>query len=120
MTESAKKPLKPQRLKTQSARLAHSAAKRLPSLPRLTTALLLPLLAVGLTGCQTEPPPVVERVVQLPPPKVPEELLMPCQGPSKPVGDWTQKTLVLIADELREALDLCNADKAAIKRVLNQ
>ena len=45
---------------------------------------------------------------------------MPCQGPSKPVGDWTQKTLVLIADELREALDLCNADKAAIKAIVEK
>ena len=45
---------------------------------------------------------------------------MPCQGPSKPAGDWTQKTLVLIADELREALDLCNADKAAIKAIVEK
>jgi len=36
------------------------------------------------------------------------------------VGEWTQKTLVLIADEFKEALDLCNADKAAIKKILNQ
>lgn len=59
-------------------------------------------------------------MVQLPAPKVPSELLMPCEGPSKPAGEWTQKTLVLIADELREALDLCNADKAAIKAIVEK
>jgi hypothetical protein len=85
----------------------------------LMMALLLLLLAAGLMGCQSTPQ-VVERVTQLPPPTVPKELLMPCEAPTKPEGDWTQKTLVLIADQLREALDLCNADKAAIQRIVNQ
>jgi hypothetical protein len=44
---------------------------------------------------------------------------MPCLGPSKPGGEWTQRTLILIADQLLEALDLCNADKAAIRAVLD-
>ena len=86
--------------------------------PRQWASLLfLTLAGLGLTGCQTQPR-VIERLVQLPAPSVPSALLMPCLGPSKPGGEWTQRTLILIADQLREALDLCNADKAAIRAVL--
>ena len=119
MYVSARKLLKLRKLKPQYARPAPSAAKPYLWFHPLMMALLLLLLVVGLTACQSQPQ-VVERVVQLPPPKVPGELLTPCEGPSKPAGEWTQKTLVLIADELREALDLCNADKAAIKAIVNK
>lgn len=61
---------------------------------------------------------MIERLVLLPAPSVPSALLLPCSGPSKPGGEWTQRTLILIADQLLEALDLCNADKAAIRAVL--
>lgn len=119
MNEYYRKRLKLLKLKQQYAKPAINAAKPYLWLPHLMMALLLLLLAIGLTACQSAPE-VVERVVQLPPPKVPGELLAPCEGSQKPVGKWTQKTLVLIADEFKEALDLCNADKAAIKKILNQ
>ena len=87
--------------------------------PRQWASLLfLTLAGLGLTGCQTQPR-VIERLVQLPAPSVPSALLMPCLGPTKPGGEWTQRTLILIADQLLEALDLCNADKAAIRAVLD-
>ena len=84
---------------------------------RWASLLFLTLAGLGLMGCQTQPR-VIERLVPLPAPSVPSALLMPCLGPSKPGGEWTQRTLILIADQLREALDLCNADKAAIRAVL--
>ena len=85
---------------------------------RWAILLFLMLAGLGLTGCQTQPQ-VIERLVLLPAPSVPSALLLPCSGPSKPGGEWTQRTMILIADQLLEALDLCNADKAAIRAVLD-
>jgi len=62
---------------------------------------------------------MLERVIQLPPPPIPAEYLQPCEEPTQPIGARTQKTLVLKAEELREALALCNADKAAIKAIVD-
>jgi len=81
--------------------------------------LFLTLAGLGLQGCQIQPR-MIERLVPLPAQSVPSALLLPCSGPSKPGGEWTQRTLILIADQLREALDLCNADKAAIRAVLEK
>ena len=68
---------------------------------------LTPLLALLLTAC-------AEREL----PAIPDMLLAPCAEPVWEGG--TNGDLVEYVGELREALGRCNADKAAISKIVGQ
>jgi hypothetical protein len=57
------------------------------------------------------------KVIALPPPEIPQNLLSLNEAPSRPMAGATQKNVALIIADFQEALGACNADKAAIAAI---
>lgn len=86
---------------------------------RLLMMGLLPLFCAGLlTGCSDVR--TLLKLQPLPPPQIPGALLLPCEGPSPPGPNATQRDAALVVEDFKETLASCNADKAAIAEIANR
>lgn len=81
-----------------------------------TTGLWLLCCAVLLTSCAETK--VARQIERLPPPAIDPSILLPCLEPTAPGPAATQRDAALVITDLREALAACNADKAALGRML--
>lgn len=82
------------------------------------TALLLLCWAASLSACADHP--LVEKIVALPPLEIPAVYLQPCPKPPAPGPDATQRDVAALLVDQDEALDNCNADKAAIAAIVRK
>lgn len=90
---------------------------RKSSMPRrVMTASLLLSCAVLLTACGHHP--VQQDLTELPPPPIDGAALSPTPAPEVTSTAPTQRTAALLIEDFREALDRCNADKAAVLKML--
>ena len=70
----------------------------------------------SLTACQNQA--VLPKLVELPPPAVPQRLLERCASPTRPPPGATQRDAALVITDFQEALAACNADKDAIAEIV--
>ncbi len=84
-----------------------------------TTALWLLCCAAGLTACQSRPPVVRTEVMQDPALVLIAPLLTPTAKPARPGAGATQKDAALIGRALEHALERCNLDKEAIRKMID-
>lgn len=91
-------------------------AKRSSMRRRVMTVLSPLFLAVCLMACEHRP--VQREVVELPPPPIDTSALNATLTPEVTSTSPTQRTAALLIEDFREALDRCNADKAAVLKML--
>lgn len=78
----------------------------------VTRALLLLCLALSVAACKNAPPASVIQLIREP---VPESLTEETQSPAlDELVTWG--AVAIFSDRLLDALDACNADKAAIRQ----
>lgn len=74
----------------------------------------------SLSACASKPD-VVERIERLPPAAVPEHYLAPCPKPAAAdPATATQRDAADLLNDYDEALENCNADKAAIADIVRK
>ena len=84
------------------------------------TALWLLCLGSSLSAC-ADKPPLVPQIERLPPPEVPAHYLAPCPKPAAAdPATATQRDAADLLNDFDEALDNCNADKAAIADIVRK
>ncbi|KOR00960.1 peptidase [Pluralibacter gergoviae] len=81
---------------------------------KLTPAPLLLYLTLSLTACTAERPRSQPVIIQEP---LPESLTAKTEAPPPPARPLTYGKLAPWSDALLDALDTCNADKAAIREL---
>lgn len=76
--------------------------------------------AASLSAC-ADKPPVVPQIERLPPPEVPAQYLAECPKPQPAdPATATQRDAADLLNDYDEALDNCNADKAAIAEIVRK
>lgn len=100
---------------TSNNEQSSAALKSCPHRPT-RMVLWLPFCAISLTGCQS--PRTQTEIVQMSPPPVSAELLLPTSGPYRPGPLATQKDAADVINTFDAALAACNADKAAVAAIL--
>lgn len=100
---------------TSEQKPSSAAVKSQPRFQK-TTGLWLLFCAISLTGCQS--PRTQTQFVEMSPPPIPAELLLPTPGPYRPGPLATQKDAADVINTFDAALAACNADKAAVAAIL--
>lgn len=100
---------------TSEQKPSSAAVKSQPRFQKMTGLWLL-FCAISLTGCQS--PRIQTRVVEILPPPIPAELLLPTSGPYRPGPTATQKDAADVVNTFEASLAACNADKAAVAAIL--